>query len=162
MYSSLITVPEYLSQDSRVMAIDTLHEQLVGGFASFYQAQKKQWSDRELEPAHLHHLFDLLAEEVSMLLGGLDVDDHELAMERANDIDPVKKKYHRSKSITALLDRYSILVDTLREGAHAAGQMKDWVLTDTCSELAHRFEEFLWFMVVHLNEPIDSKLLTDK
>jgi DNA-binding ferritin-like protein len=143
---------EYLNQDSRMDAISALHEQLTEGFASFSQIQQVQWYDRGLEPAYLHHLFDQLAEEVSLLVSGLDIEDHELALERAQDNDPNKKKYHRTKSMTALIERYSILIETLRAGAVAAAEAKDWRLTDICSEFAQRFDESLWFMVVYLHE----------
>ena len=160
MYALLISVPEYLNQDTRVNAIATLHGQLVGGFSSFSQVQKSQWYDRGLEPAYLHHLLDQLAEEVSLLVSGLDIEDHELALERAHDSDPLKKKYHRTQSMTALLERYSILIETLRHGASAAADEKDWALTDICSEFAQRFEESLWFMVVELNDVSDPPHLT--
>jgi len=152
MFASMIVVPDFLNQDSRVDAIATLHEQLVGGFASFSQIQKAQWYDRGLEPAYLHHLFDQLAEEVSLLVSGLDIEDHELALERAHDNDPAKKKYHRLKSMTVLLERYSILIETLRQAAVAAADERDWTLTEICSEFAQRFEDSLYFMVVHLND----------
>jgi DNA-binding ferritin-like protein len=152
MRSTLMLLREYLNQDSRVDAIVSLHEQLCESFASFSQIQQVQWYDSGLEPAYLHHLLDQLGEEVSLLLSGLDIEDHELALERVQENDPFKKKYHSNKSMTALVDRYSILIETLRAGAVAAAEAKDWGLTEICFEFANRFDESLWFMVVYLHE----------
>jgi len=141
-----------LNEEARADTIAMLHEQLQDRFDRYSQDQKVQWYDNGSVPTSLHQLFDRLAEEASLFISGLDVDDQEMALERVVDADPLFKTYHRSKSMTVLVERYSILIDTLRAAAMAAAAKNDWKLTDLCSEFAHRFEESLWFMVVYLQE----------
>jgi DNA-binding ferritin-like protein len=156
MIATQSTTHEYLSQETRANVIASLHEQLSGSFASFSQIQQVQWYDSGLEPAYLHHLFDQLSEEVSLLISGLDIEDHEMALTRVGENDPVKKNYHRLKTMTTLVDRYSILIDTLRAAAQASAEDKDWGLSNICSEFALQFDESLWFMAIYLHENLSD------
>jgi DNA-binding ferritin-like protein len=152
MIATLSSAREYLNQNSRVEAISDLHQQLSSSFGSFSQIRQVQWYDYGLEPAYLHNLFDQMVEEVSLLLSGLEMDDHELIIDRSYDDNPAKKNHHRSKTMTSLIDRYSILIDTLRVATQAAAESKDWALTNVCSDLAQRFDESLCDMAIYLNE----------
>jgi len=156
MIAMMIPANGYLSQDSRVDTISGLHRELKEGIDSFSQMQWAERRDSGPEPAYFHHLFDRLSEEVSLLISGLEIEDHEVALVKTLDDDPSKKKHHRSKSMTVLAERYSILIDTLRSAAQAAADTKDWELTNVCSEFACEFEESLWFMIVYLQENLNN------
>jgi len=152
MIAMMIPANGYLSQDSRVETISSLHRELKEGIDSYTQMQWCERSDSGPGPAYFHHLFDRLSEEVSLLISGLEIEDNEVALVKTLDEDPSKKKHHRSKSMTVLAERYSILIDTLRTAAQAAADAREWELTNICSEFASEFEESLWFMIVYLQE----------
>lgn len=156
MTSTINRTRQSLSQESRVETIAFLHEQLGEGFTSCSESQQLQWYDRGLEPAYLHGLLDQLAESVSLLVSGLDIEDCELTLDRMNAVESSKKKHRGSRSVTELIERYSILIVTMRAAASAAAEAKDWQLTDICSEFAHRFDESLWFMVVKLHDNLSE------
>jgi len=148
MTGTMLSPHEFLTQESRVSAISCLHRQLCETFETFNQAPSAAWYDNRLEPAFLHSVFDQLVEEVSLLTSDLELKDHDELLERAGHNGALQKKHFRPKSMTALIERYSSLIETMRVASQAAADVKDWGLTHICSDLAYQFEESLWYMVV--------------
>jgi len=152
MLGTMLSPHEFLTQESRVSAISCLHRQLCENFESLGQLPSAEWYDCRLEPAFLHSIFDQLVEEVSLLTTDLELNEQEELLERAGHNGELQKKHFRPKSMTALIERYSSLIDTMHVAAQAAADVKDWNLTNICSELAHQFEESLWYMVVDVHD----------
>jgi len=152
MNATLLPADEAINRDSHAGRIALRCNELDESFGAFSETERAEWYDYGLEPAFLHSQFDRLAEEVDRLIC-----DAKLA-ERGSADDRASYRCDRgiSRSMTALVERYSQLIERVRAASQAAADLQEWGMTDTFAELGHRLDESLWFMVVYLQDHLDD------
>jgi len=152
MNATLLPADEAIDRDSTAGRIALCCNELDESFGAFSETERAEWYDYGLEPAFLHSQFDRLAEEVDRLICDAKLADRGMIDDRAS----YQGRRGIARSMTALVERYSRLIERVRAASKAAADLQEWGLTETFSELGRRLDESLWFMVVYLQDHWDD------
>ena len=157
LFETRIDIP----QEARTQLVTLLNQQLANTFDLFSQTKQAHWNVKGRDFYQLHELFDRLAEmifpfvdeiaERVTTLGGLATGTARMAAQ-ATALPEYPEVVSGEESLTALVERYGLAAESVRECIDQAEELEDKDTADLLTEYSRELDKALWFIEAHLQD----------
>jgi starvation-inducible DNA-binding protein len=147
-----------LAMTARQAVCELLNQTLADLFDLYSQTKQAHWTVRGPNFWQLHKMFDEIATAVEAhidevaeriaTLGGFPRGTVRMAS-NGSQLPEFPETFEDLKHVTTLIERFSIVADTVRQNIDKSDELSDKTTADLFTEISRSIDQQLWFLEAH-------------